>query len=125
MRVLLSRERRNGESGATALLIACLTVVFAGVLAFVADFGMAYTNLRVLQTGADAGAIAAARQIAWNSAPSDNCGTLASYWTTDDRARSIAQSYFEMNNPSGDAAIAPGAAGFDLTCTDKIGRAHV
>lgn len=109
MRVLLSHSR--GERGAAAILIACSTVIFTGILAFVTDFGMAYTNLRALQNGADAGALAAAREIVLKSSLSDSCATLKTTWTVP--ARKVAEAYFADNGTSGDAALTD----FDIECS--------
>lgn len=60
MRVQLTHARR--EDGAVAILVAILATVLLISSAFVADLGVAYTSKRQLQTAADAGALAAARQ---------------------------------------------------------------
>lgn len=63
MRVPVIGRRRN-ERGATAILVAALSVVLVGMAAFTVDFGQAYASKRQLQSGADAAVLAAAAQYA-------------------------------------------------------------
>lgn len=111
MRVQLSRA--SNERGAAAILIAVFMVVFAGLLAFVADYGMAYTNIRFLQGGADAGALAAAREIVNRSSPADNCTELAGYQSD---AEAVAKSYFQANWPAAPDTRGATVTGFSTAC---------
>lgn len=69
MRILLRvrrlwRQRRPGERGAIAVVVAVLTPVIFGIGAYTVDFGVAYVNTRQLQQASDASALAAARHYA-------------------------------------------------------------
>lgn len=110
MRVQL---RRVNERGAAAILIAIFMVMFTGLLAFVVDYGMAYTNIRSLQSGADAGALAAAREVVNLSSPAATCTELAGYQSA---AESVAKGYFAANWPAGDTRGAT-VTGFSTSCT--------
>jgi len=111
VRVQLARP--SSERGAAAILIAMFMVVFTGLLALVADYGMAYTNIRSLQSGADAGALAAAREIVNLSSPAATCADLATYQAD---AEKVAKSYFDANWPAGNARGAT-VTGFSTACT--------
>jgi Flp pilus assembly protein TadG len=55
------RRRAPDKRGAVALLTGMLLFVTFGILAFVADLGLAYVNKQRVQNGADAAAIAVAQ----------------------------------------------------------------
>lgn len=93
------RRVARDERGATAVLVAMLTVPLLGVGALVVDVGALYQERRELQNGADAAALAVARDCAGGS-----CGTLAR--TADD---------------FGDANANDGAATVDEVCGDGPG----
>lgn len=106
--------RRREESGAAALLVALLTIVLVGCLAFVADLGMAYANQRRLQNAVDASVLAVGQRIAVQADHTSSCSTVA---TTFDSAstRTYASSYLTRSAPPG-SALAAGATGFAVTC---------
>lgn len=58
MRNVLSRRKRD-ESGAIAILVGILSIFLIGMVAFVADVGLAYANKRQMQTAVDAATTAA------------------------------------------------------------------
>lgn len=64
------------EGGQTLVLVALSLTVFLGVAALAVDIGWAYREKRVVQTAADAGALAAAAQMA-TSPPSSGSDTPA------------------------------------------------
>jgi len=92
-------ERRRGEHGAAAVIVAITTTVVMGFLAFVTDFGMAYTNKRGLQNGADAAALAVAQEIALNGSPTASCAQLEATWEGDPDVNAIADQFFDSNHP--------------------------
>lgn len=104
------------EDGAVALIVAILSFVLLAVLAFVADFGMAYTHQRYLQNGVDAAALAAGRKIAFEAPHNKSCAQLAALYTTDAPTRSIAENYFSKNDTTPSVALPAGATGFQVTC---------
>ncbi|HZJ06955.1 MAG TPA: pilus assembly protein TadG-related protein [Nocardioidaceae bacterium] len=116
MRVQLIGAGRStkDERGAVAIMVAILSVVLIGVLAFVADFGMAYAHNRSLQNGADAAALAAAQEILEGSSGTDDCGEMVS--TTPD-ASSTATTIFNENAHL-EASLAGG--GIAVACNDPI-----
>lgn len=56
----MNPTRGKDETGATAVLVVLMTTVLVGIVAFTADFGLAYANKRAMQTAADAAALGAA-----------------------------------------------------------------
>ncbi len=111
MRVQLSSER--GERGAAAIIIALLTVVLFSFVAFVTDFGMAYSHQRALQNGVDAAALAAAQEVLENSAGDDTCEEMI---VGAPNAEPIAQTIFEQNT----VAPADSTGQVALTCNDSV-----
>ena len=55
----MTGRRSRNQAGATAILVAALAVTLIGMAAFTADFGLAYTSKRQLQTSTDAAVLAA------------------------------------------------------------------
>lgn len=112
MRVPL-RQRRRGDHGAAAVIVAMTTTVVIGFLAFVTDFGMAYGNKRGLQNGADAAALAVAQEIAVKGIEADptaSCTEIANAWAGP--GRDMADAYFARNHAVTGATI----SAFSLTC---------
>ncbi len=105
------RQHRS-EGGAVAILIALLTVVLVGMLAFVTDLGMAYVNQQQLQNGADSAALAVSQQIALTANGNQTCDSIKNTMTTT--MRSVAESYFAAN--AAGRQIETGAAGFEISC---------
>jgi hypothetical protein len=97
------------------MIIVILTVSLMSVLAFVTDFGMAYTNQRIIQNGVDAAALAAAQEIAEQAPPAYSCSAIDG--TMESTTRGIAETYLAENDPTGDAALAPGHDGYDIDCS--------
>lgn len=114
MRRLLHRPA--GEHGAAALLVAALTIVLIGVLAFVTDFGMAYANQRRLQNGVDAAVLAVGQKVATTTGSRQSCEQLLA---SLDQAelREFALEFLEQNAPGDGVALQDGAAGFRVECT--------
>ena len=78
-------HRLRGDRGAVAVLVALLVpVVLLGLGAIVLDFGKLYAEKRQLQNGADAGALAVAREYA--SSLAQTCVAGAKVATADDYA---------------------------------------
>jgi hypothetical protein len=76
----LIRDHRDPERGASAVLIAICLVVLLGMGAFVIDVAAVVQERRELQSGADAGALAVAKDCARAAAcPSSIAGTADSY----------------------------------------------
>lgn len=85
----------RNERGAAAIIVAVSTVFMVAVVAFVTDFGTAYTNKRILQNGVDAAALAAAHEITVTAESSDTCLTIEA--TLEGATRSTAKSQFIAN----------------------------
>lgn len=116
MRIQLTEQRgacRRGEDGAAAVLIAVMTVVLVGILAFVTDFGMAYANVRTLQNGVDAAALAAAQEVLESSSGPGTCNDMVA---AAPGAGSIATDAF-ASNAGADADLVGGIA---VTCSDVV-----
>ncbi len=121
MRVQLSPARpdiddhtRRRESGAVAILVAGLAVLIFVLAAFVVDYGVAFTNKRHLQAGADASALAGARTVQARAALSDTCAVIESGSVGSD-AESDALAILEANQATGGAT---GNHVVALTCED-------
>lgn len=110
-----SRRQRGTERGATAVLAAILAVLLFSVLGIVTDFGLAYSNVRNLQNGADAAALAVARKVALEGLDTANCATLASTYNTS-AMRTEADKHFTANKQTAGAQLSSGAAGFRIAC---------
>ena len=95
-------------------MVAMLTTSLVVVLAFVTDFGMAWSNKQALQNGTDAAALAVAQDIALTAPPDRNCAWIALNMSATMRPK--AQDYFAANTPGG-GSLKPGAEGFEITCT--------
>ena len=54
------RKRLKEQSGVIAIIIALLLPVLVGILGIIIDLGFAYQYKRLMQTAADAGAMAGA-----------------------------------------------------------------
>ena len=113
MRVQLAGRRRADEKGAVALLVATLTLVLLVVLAFVTDFGVAYANKRVLQSGVDSAALAIGNDLALNAPAHADCPAMAALAMSN---RSNAEQVFRQNEPNTSVTLEPGTSGFDATC---------
>lgn len=100
---MIARRRSRDQSGTVALLIVFLTVVLVGVLAFVTDFGLAYTNKRILQNGVDAAVLAVAQDITEQALPTDTCENLRT--TFAGLTQETAERYFADNGAPADAQI--------------------
>jgi Flp pilus assembly protein TadG len=110
-------SRQSGsrtERGVTSLLVAVLAIVLFGCLAFVSDFGFAYSNQRRIQNGSDAAALAVGRKIAATATATDTCATIVTSFNGSP-TRTIASGIFAKNVGAG-AALASGSAGFQVTC---------
>ncbi|GAB2755404.1 Tad domain-containing protein [Nocardioides pakistanensis] len=114
MRRLLHRP--TGERGAAALLVAALTVVLIGVLAFVTDFGMAYANQRRLQNGVDAAVLAVGQKIATATGTRQTCEQILDSLDQDE-LREFAVEFLEQNAPGEGVVLQDGATGFRVECT--------
>jgi hypothetical protein len=86
-----------------SVLVAILTVVLVGVAAFTADFGVAYANKRQLQTSTDAGALAAAQELA--KVPG-GCAAIAGNTAAIAAAQAIADDYATRNR-QGQTRVGP------------------
>lgn len=95
-------------------MIALLTTSMVVVLAFVTDFGMAWSNKQALQNGADAAALAVAQEIAITAPADRNCAWIEANMGSAMRAK--AEEYFAANTPGG-GSLKPGNEGFQITCT--------
>ena len=73
----------NSDDGAVAILVAILTTVLVGCAAFATDLGMAYSNKRELQKGADAAALRGAGLIISSIAYNDTCATVAAAYAAN------------------------------------------
>ncbi len=109
-------DRRRQEDGAVAVMVALMTTMLIGIMAFVTDFGMAYANKAAVQNGADAAALAVARQVTSTASPTINCTGLALASAADPSLRALAEQYFANNSPRG-GTLAPGTAGLSFSCT--------
>lgn len=89
------------ERGAVAIIVALAALVLFGMTAYVIDVGALYQERRELQTGADAAALAIARDCA--------LGDCADYNAT-------AHTYVEANSSDGTATV----AGIDFPPTDRV-----
>lgn len=98
------------EQGAVAIVVAILSVVLIGMLAFVADLGMAYANKRVLQNGADAAVLAVANELIKQSSPAENCAAMAS---RQEVVRAFATSHV-VDNAQGTSGVS--LQGYSLVC---------
>jgi hypothetical protein len=85
MRIVKNR-RFVDDSGVTAVVVALLSVVLISFLAFSIDLGIAYTNKRDLQKGADAASLAAAIEIVKNTKPTAKCSHIAGDFSTGELA---------------------------------------
>ena len=111
---MASCRSSKSDRGAVAIMVTLLSVALIGVLAFVADFGMAYANKRSLQNGVDAAALAAAQEILEGSSGDDDCSTMVS---TTPGASSTASIIFS-ENADADASLAGG--GIAVACNDPF-----
>ena len=112
-----SRARlRRREDGAVAVMVALMLTMLVGIMAFVTDFGMAYANKTAVQNGADAAALAVARQVTTTASPAINCTGLALASAADPSLRTLAEQYFANNTPRG-GELAAGTAGLSFACT--------
>lgn len=86
-------ERPAGDQGAVVVLVALLVAagVISGLLAMVADVGQLYAERRVVQNGADAGALAVAQRSA----------ELASGAVSTSQAQALATGLADANAPDG------------------------
>lgn len=109
---MVRREDRN-DSGAVAIMVALLSVVLIGVLAFVADFGMAYANQRNLQNGVDAAVLAVGHEVALTAPGTADCNAMGVQALN---SRTLAEDFFRRNAPDSGAALAAGVAGFNAAC---------
>ncbi|MGZ4531464.1 MAG: pilus assembly protein TadG-related protein [Mycobacteriaceae bacterium] len=101
MRVQLSQRR--SDRGAVAVIVALLAVVLVTLLAFAADFGMAYAQRQALGTGTDSAALAVVRSeyAAQLQNPLRTCGQIQS--TDQAQASSTALTQVNANSPFGSA----------------------
>lgn len=103
------------ERGAAALLVASLTLVLVGILAFVTDYGMAYANQRRLQNGVDAAVLAVGQKVATSASASRSCDqTLALLDQAE--LRRFALTFLQQNAPGDGVDLEPGDPGFSVTC---------
>ncbi len=109
-------DRRRQEGGAVAIMVALMSTMLIGIMAFVTDFGMAYANKAAVQNGADAAALAVARQVTTTASPTINCTGLALASAADPSLRTLAEQYFAENTPRG-GSLAAGTAGLSFSCT--------
>lgn len=94
------RWLENEEDGAVAVIVALMLVVLMGIGAFVLDVGNLYWERRQLQNAADAGALAAAQDLASGQ--------------PEGTALQTARQYANANNSRG-AFVADGDPGFVTT----------
>ena len=92
-------QRLNEDDGAVAVIVAVTLVVMLGMGALVMDVGNLYWERRQLQAGADAGALAAAHDLAEGG--------------TESVAKSSARSFADQNNTRG-AYVDVDGEGFDF-----------
>ena len=105
----------RSERGASAVLVAMLSIGLMGALAFVTDFGFAYANERRLQNGADAAALAVGRKIAATAPAGASCAVLETTFEASAQTRADASAVF-ASNVGGGASLDSGSSGFDLSC---------
>lgn len=96
------------------------TLIFV-LAAFVVDYGVAFTNKRHLQDGADAAALAGARTVQVKATLTDTCGVITGGSIAGD-ASAAAMANVDANGAQGDAA---GGQSFSLTCEDDRPVAEV
>lgn len=104
-------HRMQDERGATAVLVALLSTVLIGTLAFTADFGMAFANKVQTQTAADSAALGAAGVFAQQQFR--ECADMLS--------NGLADAQIEATSKVGanDTGTAPGTLDdFDAECVD-------
>ncbi len=87
------------ESGAVAILVTAMALLIFAMAAFVVDYGVAFTNNRHLQSGADAAALAGARAIQAAPGAGQSCEDIVA------------------------GANAEGSAGVTLAANDALGDA--
>jgi hypothetical protein len=98
-----------------AVVVALLSVVLVGILAFVADLGLAYANQRRQQAAVDATVLAVGQRVAALAPGTDGCAAVVARYGSDVQVRAYAQQVF-AGNVTSDAVLAPGPAGLALTC---------
>lgn len=108
------RPERSNESGAVAIMVAICCLMLLSVMAFVTDFGAAYTNKQRIQNGVDAAVLAVAQQIALTAPGTSTCAQMAAMSAT---MRPVAEKYLADNAP--EAAMPAGTEGFELSCGSK------
>lgn len=115
MRVLV---RHQDEGGAVAVVTGLVVLALVGLMAFVADLGMAYASKRDLQNAADAAALAVAQQVVRDSGPGANCAEMrdrVNLSPTRQTYSTLANTIFASNTPNPDAGLAGGAVSADCT----------
>lgn len=125
-----SEER---DHGAVAVIVAICATLLLLISAFAVDFGTAYAQKRALSTGADAAALAAARQIEADTAATATCPTIAAAYAVGTAKYNALRSglvngYVSDNDRVGtttgyikDAALRPGAGGLSVECVSNLG----
>jgi Flp pilus assembly protein TadG len=110
-----TRDKPSGDTGAVAITVALLAIVLAGIAAFTTDFGIVFTQSRLMQVATDGAALAAAQELAADAKkelaiPTSAVRTcpqiLSAYQAA---ARASAVTYHALNAPTG-AALATGTA---------------
>ncbi|MDQ3486040.1 MAG: Tad domain-containing protein [Actinomycetota bacterium] len=77
-------------------MVALSTVVLVSLLAFVTDFGHAYTNKQRMQVGVDAAALAVAQKIALEAPGTSTCAAMTAM---EAEMRPVAEAYLADNAP--------------------------
>lgn len=116
MRVSMRFRRKTDERGATAILVAMLTLVLVGISAFTVDFGLAYVSKRQLQTAADAAALAAAAHFADEGGTCTDMATGPAHEATREAARDAAEALIEENRPD----ATPSTVEFDCNAHGQL-----
>ena len=96
---LLGRTRDHGEDGAVAVVVSLLMITLVALLAFTADFGVAYAQRRAMSTGTDAAVLGVARAYQQQAAnnPGQSCSQIAASVLVD--KQTTAASLFNVNAP--------------------------
>jgi hypothetical protein len=127
-----STVTKNQDEGAIAIIIAVSATMLLVFAAFVVDFGTAYAQKRALSSGADAAALAAAKQIEQDSVATESCATISGKYSVGSASynslRSTVNSYISENDPQGSttgnigqASLLPGADGLLVSCVSNLG----
>lgn len=106
MRIQLMGRRgphQREDKGATAIIVAMMTIVLFGLTAFAVDIAMAFANVRSVQNGTDAAALAVARKIA-AEVEDQTCAEIETAYTNDTASQSVADEYFKENVPAARAS---------------------